>query len=132
MGKLSDLKIQSFIKDGTHKTISDGDGLTLTLSATGTTAWVLRYRVPGSKSQKEMTIGRYPDISLSEARKRASQARAKIQSGVDVAREKKLEKQSASNAWTFRRLAEDYLEKATGRLADSTIDGRKQQLRDYA
>jgi len=78
-----------------------------------------------------MTIGRFPDIGLAEARKLAGQSRGKVQQGVDIARDKRHEKQAAARAWTFRRLADDYLEKAVGRLEESTIKGQRQRLRDY-
>lgn len=131
MGTLTDIQIRNWIKAGEPVAKSDGDGLTFTLSRTGTAAWVFRYRVPGAKSQKEMTIGRYPDIGLGEARKLATEARAKVQQGVDVARDKRQTKQAAARAWTFRRLADSYMEMSVGRLAEATIKGRRQQLRDY-
>lgn len=131
MGRLTDVQVRNWVKAGEPVAKSDGDGLTFTLSPRGTAAWVLRYRTAGAKHQKEMTIGRYPDISLADARKLAGQARAKVQQGIDVARDKRHEKQAAAKAWTFRRLADDYLGKAVGRLAEGTIKGRRQQLRDY-
>lgn len=131
MGNLSDIQLRSWIKAGEPLSKADGDGLTFTLSKSGTAAWVLRYRVAGAKSQKEMTIGRYPDISLGDARKLAATARGQVQQGVDVARKKQSAIKSAERAWTLRRLSEDYLTKSIGRLAPSTIKGREQQLRDY-
>ena len=131
MGKLTDVQIRNWIKAGEPVAKSDGDGLTFTLSSKGTAAWVLRYRVPGAKSQKEVTLGRYPDISLGEARKLATESRGRVQQGADLAREKQQDKQEAASAWTVRQLSEDYLTKAAGRLAEATISGRRQQLRDY-
>lgn len=129
MGKLTHVQIQSWIKAGNPVAKSDGGDLTFTFSASGVAAWVLRYRFGGKA--KEKTIGRYPDISLIEARKLASESRARIQAGTDVALQKKKDKHSAAIAWTVIQLAENYLEKAKGRLAAATIKGRKQQLRDY-
>lgn len=131
MGSLSDIQIRNWVKAGEPLSKADGDGLTFTLSAKGTAAWVLRYRIAGATSQKEMTLGRYPDIPLGEARKLAAAARAQVQQGVDVARKKQAAIKLAERAWTLRRLAEDYLTKSVGRLAPSTIKGREQQLRDY-
>lgn len=129
MGKLSNIQIQQWIKAGGPVAKSDGDGLTFTLSRSGVASWVLRYRHGGKA--KEKTIGRYPDISLADARRIASEDRAKIQTGTDVALEKKKAKLTSANAWTVQQLANDYLEKASGRLATETIKGRQQQLRDY-
>jgi len=128
MGQLTDVQIRNWIKAGAAVAKSDGDGLTFTLSAKGTAAWVLRYRVPGAKSQREMTLGRYPDISLGRARELATEARAKVQQGADVARDKQSAKRDSAAAWTVRQLAEDYLKKSEKHLAVGTIDQRRQQL----
>jgi integrase len=129
MGKLTDVQVRQWVKAGEQVAKSDGSGLTFTLSVAGVASWVLRYRFGGKA--KEKTIGRYPDISLAEARKIAAEDRAKIQTGTDVAMEKKKSKLVTAGAWTVRQLAEDYLEKSSGRLAETTIKGRRQQLRDY-
>ncbi len=131
MNNLTDIQIRNWVKAGQSLAKSDGGGLTFTLSSKGTATWVLRYRVPGVKSQKEMTIGRYPDIGLAEARRLAGESRAKVQQGTDVGRDKRQTKQTAARAWTFQRLADDYMDKVVGRLADTTISNRRQQLRDY-
>lgn len=131
MGTLRDVHIRNWIAARKPVAKSDGDGLTFTLSANGTASWVLRYRVPGAKSQKELTLGRYPDTSLGKAREIASAKRAEIQRGVDVAREKQKSDKAAARAWTFKTLAENYFDKASERLAANTITSRRQQLRDY-
>lgn len=129
MGKLTDVQIRNWIKAGAPVAIADGDGLTFTLSAKETAAWTLRYRIGGKP--KELTLGRYPDIPLTKAREIATAKRAEVQQGVDVAAEKRRAGQEAASAWTFRRLADDYFEKVADRLADNTLKGRRQQLRDY-
>ncbi|MBS3936392.1 MAG: tyrosine-type recombinase/integrase [Sulfuritalea sp.] len=129
MGKLSDVQLRNWIKAGKPVAVADGDGLTFTLSAKGTAAWTLRYRTAGKR--KELTLGRYPDISLTKAREIAAEKRVDVQQGIDPAAEKRKAEHAAANAWTFRKLAEDYFEKVADRLADNTIKGRAQQLRDY-
>ncbi|MCQ3923371.1 MAG: integrase [Rhodocyclaceae bacterium] len=129
MGKLKDVQLRNWVKAGRPLAMTDGDGLTFTLSASGTAAWVLRYYVAGKR--KEMTLGRYPDIPLTKARERALEARAKIQGGVDVGREKQRAKQAEGRAWTVRKLVEDYLTRAAERLAEGTISQRRQQLRAH-
>ncbi|MCL4724912.1 MAG: tyrosine-type recombinase/integrase, partial [Rhodocyclaceae bacterium] len=126
MGKLKDVQLRNWVKAGRPLAMTDGDGLTFTLSASGTAAWVLRYYVAGKR--KEMTLGRYPEIPLTKARERALEARAKIQGGVDVGREKQRAKQAEARAWTVRKLVEDYLTRAAERLAEGTISQRRQQL----
>lgn len=129
MGTIRDLHIRNWIKAGKPICKSDGDGLTFTLSASGTSSWVLRYRL-GSK-QRELTLGRYPDVTIAAARKFATEKRVEVQRGVDVARQKQKSKQELARAWTFKRLTDDYLTRASEHLAALTIAGRRQQLRDY-
>jgi len=131
MGKLTDIQIRNWTKAGKAIAKADGDGLTFTLSAKGTASWILRYRTAGAKSQKEITLGRYPDISLAEARKIATSTRARVQQGIDVARQKQVARKAAERSWAIKKLADDYLEKSVGRLASSTIKNREQQLRNY-
>lgn len=128
MAKLTDIQIKSLIRIGTPIAKSDGDGLTFTLSKNGTSAWVLRYRHGGR--QKELTIGRYPDITLGKARVLATEARANIQQGEDVARTKKLIARELAAAKTLRELANDYLSKAKIVLAASTFKQRKHHIDD--
>jgi|TARA_B110000902_G_C14270293_1_gene572874 integrase len=128
MAKFTDIQIKSLVRAGKEIAKSDGDGLTFTLSKNGTAAWVLRYRHSGR--QKELTLGRYPDITLRKARELASVARAKIQQGVDVARTKKLEAREKASAKTLSELANDYLIKAKSILAASTYKQRKHHIND--
>lgn len=83
MAKLTDIELRNWIKAGQPVARADGDGLTFTLSAAGTAAWTLRYRFAGKA--KELTLGRYPDLSLTEARKLAAGKRVEVSQGVDVA-----------------------------------------------
>lgn len=107
---LSDIQIRNWIAKGTTAAKSDGDGLTFTLSPAGTAAWVLRYRI-GKSRRREITIGNYPDISLSIAREKARSYRVAIDEGRDPAIEKQEEKSRMQAAWTMRELLTDYREK---------------------
>ena len=110
MGQLKHIEIQAWIRAG--KPIagkSDGDGLTFTLSANLTASWVFRYRLGGK--QREMTLGNYPTITLKKARELATDARGRVQQGVDVAREKKEQKISLTTAGTVKQLCEEFYER---------------------
>lgn len=122
--KLSDRQLRSWIKAGAPVAKTDGGGLTFTLSAAGTAAWVLRYRHGGKG--RELTLGQYPDVSLKLARQRAGDARADVQGGADVARERQREKTESTAAKSFKQLAADYMAKAT--LAPSTRKQRTQHV----
>lgn len=126
MGKLTNVQIRNWIKAADPVAKADGDGLTFTLSAKGTAAWVLRYRFVGKA--RELTIGRYPDITLSKARELAAEARVQIQQGRDVAREKQKATIQRAAAKTLRKLTADYMSKAFPHLAANTIEQRRHHI----
>lgn len=107
---LSDLQIKRWMARGEAVAKSDGDGLTFTLSKSGTASWVLRYR-QGGGVRKEVTIGNYPDLSLAGAREEARSLRAAVDKGVDPAAVKQERKTRAAAAWTMNDLIADYREK---------------------
>lgn len=95
-----------------------GDGLTFTVSKAGTAAWILRYRVGGRR--RELTLGRYPDLSLKDAKRRAAIERVRVIDGVDVAAEKRRARHTSIVAWTVRQVADDYDAKTLAVSAPST------------
>lgn len=104
---LSDLAIKAFIRaaEPVHG-VSDGNGLTFRITATGTACWVLRYRFGGR--QKSLYLGQYPEISLSKARGLAIQLRGRVMQGEDVAHTKQAERQERASAKTVAELTDDY------------------------
>ncbi|WP_314435982.1 tyrosine-type recombinase/integrase [Massilia timonae] len=125
---LSDMQIRRWVAAGESIAKSDGGGLTFTLSKAGTATWVLRYML--AAKARELTLGNYPDLSLSAARKMAAERRVEIDKGNDPAAQKRQEKLAARTAWTVRELASDYIEKVleAGHLAEGTVYYRKQDL----
>ncbi len=127
MAKLSEKILQGLIKAGVPIAgRSDGNGLTFTMSSTGSAAWVLRYRIAGRP--RELTLGGYPDLSLEAARKRARAERVKVDSGVDVALAKRAQRLETARESTFRTLAEHYLERAGCELKPRTVMNIKKRL----
>ena len=130
MGKLTDIEIRKWIKAGTPVVKSDGNGLYFTMSGAQAAArsgsWIVRYRFDGKG--RELSIGRYPEISLALARGLAMEARAKIQQGADVAREKQTARIERAAAKSFRELAADYMEKNFPRLSESTAKQRRRYI----
>ena len=90
-----------------------GEGLTFIASVTaaqaGKASWILRYRRSGRF--KEKVLGRYPELSLKEARDLARQDRAQIERGVDVAAAKQAEKSLLLEVPTVQRLGEVWFAK---------------------
>ncbi|MDM1653818.1 tyrosine-type recombinase/integrase [Escherichia coli] len=66
----------------------DGNGLYLYVPASGKKVWQLRYKIDGK--EKVLTVGKYPLMSLQEARDKAWMAKKDISVGVDPVKAKKL------------------------------------------
>ena len=61
--------------------LTDGGGLYLHITPAGGKLWKLDYAIDGKR--KTLSIGKYPDISLVEAREAADQARKIKAQGID-------------------------------------------------
>jgi integrase len=118
MGKLSDKAVQAAAIKSKQYGISDGDGLTLIVKATGTKLWWLRYRFGGKA--KTLSVGEYPLVSLKEAREKAFFAKKTLLEGRDPSAEKIAAKQEiikiqeeekASLATTFENVAREWFGK---------------------
>ena len=114
MGKLTDVQLKAWVRDGARIAgKSDGDGLTFTLSSQGTATWTLRYRIAGRA--RELTLGRYPDLSLSEARRLAAAKRVDVQQVIDVAAIKQQKKAEVKQAANVQQLADLWLDNTVRR-----------------
>lgn len=96
---LSDIQIRKEKPKAKRFEMTDGQGLTLLILPSGTKSWVLRYQYHGKA--RRITIGRYPSLSLAEARNKATEIRNDIQRNTDPARKKEEEKSARFNAPTF-------------------------------
>ncbi len=65
--------------------LSDERGLFLLVQPSGGKLWRLKYRIAGK--EKKLSLGRYPDVALKEARERSAEACKLIAAGVDPLRE---------------------------------------------
>ena len=61
----------------------DGDGLALRVMPTGSKLWLFNYYRPVSRKRANLSIGKYPDLSLAKARTKAAEARELLAEGID-------------------------------------------------
>ncbi|EQC4544261.1 tyrosine-type recombinase/integrase [Cronobacter sakazakii] len=76
--------------------LADAGGLFLFVPPSGKKVWRLRYRFQGK--EKTLVIGPYPEISLTEARAKQSEAKIKLLSGIDPAEQKQAIKKKEKEA----------------------------------
>lgn len=127
------LQIKEWIKRGEPVAKAQGEvaGLTFTLSKNGTASWIVRYRHGGRP--REYTIGRFPEFSIATAKAAAIEARAKIQQGTDVAREKQKILAERKESQTFSALTADYMAKVMvfPNMAHTTIKQRTSHIKKH-
>jgi integrase len=91
--------------------LGDALGLFLLVQPSGGRLWRLKYRIDGK--EKKLGLGTYPEVSLSEARRRRDEARQTISTGKDPSLEKKREKLVAKQGAddSFTAIADEYCAK---------------------
>lgn len=94
------------------------EGLALRVTATGIKSWCFRFRDPRSGKDARATIGRYPDVTLAQARARATELRREVSSGVNPVERKRRERQEYE-AKSFAALAQRYLDEHARRFKRS-------------
>ncbi len=112
--------------------LSDGGGLFLLVQPNGTKLWRLAYRFDGK--QKLIAFGRYPVISLADARIKRDAAKKLLSDGVDPSFERKTERRAAqmSRRNTFKAVAEELMVKFKAEGDSTATLKKKQWLLDFA
>ena len=103
--KLNDKQIKSLLRKKQSARHAVGNGLYFRVSNEGTGFWVVRYSVNGKR--REISLGRYPDMSLADANFKTSQIKTTVREGIDPLAEKK--RPDSINLRTIDDLAEDWL-----------------------
>ncbi|KUR78806.1 integrase arm-type DNA-binding domain-containing protein [Novosphingobium sp. Fuku2-ISO-50] len=108
---LSDMAIRKAKPREKVYKLTDSLGLYLQINPGGSKLWRLKYRVDGK--EKKLSIGAYPEFSLSEARRRRDEAREQLATGKDPSGEKQKDKlrSRAEGENTFNAIAAEYCDK---------------------
>jgi integrase len=112
---------------------SDGGGLFLVVTPSGSKCWRLRYFYLGK--ERSLSIGPYPIVSLADARIKRDQAKRLLFAGTDPSLQKKLDRIAAESASrnTFGLVAEEYVSNLeANRAAASTVKKNRWLLQELA
>ncbi|MGD1467580.1 integrase domain-containing protein [Vibrio harveyi] len=90
----------------------DGQGLKLRVLPSGSKQWQLNYYRPTNGKRTNLNLGRYPDVSLVQARKSSMEAKELIAQGIDPQeeRKRKLQEYKENHVHTFLKVSEDWFE----------------------
>lgn len=107
---------------------SDAGGLYLEVSPAGSRRWFWKYRKDGKEGR--LALGRYPEVSLTAARKARDAARLQKSEGIDPAKARKLEKlvNPTGVADTFKAVALEWYEKQVPRWSPGHAERMHRQL----
>lgn len=83
-------------------------GLHLRVSDTGARSWIARLMV--GNRRRDIGLGGYPDVTLSQARERAREARAKVREGIDPIEARRAALTALRGTLTFDEAAERLIE----------------------
>lgn len=102
----------------------DGQGLFLRVKPTGVKTWIFNYYHPTTKKRTNITIGKYPEISIAQARQWREEYRALIAQGIapQTHKEKVQREQELAEANTFLAVAEKWRDKKRGEITEKTLD----------
>ena len=111
--KLSARTVATTNKPGRY---ADGNGLYLQVNTTGTKSWLFRFMLAGKS--REMGLGALAEVSLSEARTVAAEARKLVKSGTDPLDQREADRKAReaatalerARAMSFRECADRYIE----------------------
>jgi site-specific recombinase XerD len=91
-------------------------GLALRVATDGGRTWDLAYRIKG-EGVRRSSLGRYGDVSLEQARKRADDITSEARQGRDLIAEEKADRDERDQSFTVGQLISEYLKRrVTGRL----------------
>lgn len=126
MPALTDTKIRNTKPGDKPITLNDGNGLYLDIRPTGAKIWRYRYWLTPEKDGR-YTIGEYPSVSLSEARRERERLRELVKQGINPTHEKKTEKirQTHERANTFEAVSREWLERKKEKWTSSCIRTRR-------
>lgn len=104
---LNDVAIRALKSKDRVFRVADEKGLCIEVAVSGSKLWRFRYRFAGKA--KVLSFGRYPEVSLKEARQRRDEARRTLRDGIDPSLERKRAKLTArfNSANTFVAVAEE-------------------------
>lgn len=111
----------------------DGGGLFLQVNPTGGKYWKMKYRKDDGK-EGLLTFGRYPAVTLEQARKKREEAKSQKASGIDPIEAKKQEKAEKRNRArnTFEAVARAWMDIHSTKIGSKGLRSYQSLLEKYA
>lgn len=112
-------------KDKDYK-ISDGQGLYLVIKKTGSKTWRFDFTYGGKR--QSMSFGKYPTITLKEAREKREESKEQLSKNINPISKKRIEK--ASEALTLQNVVDEWIELRKKSASEATVTANKRILKN--
>lgn len=142
--ELEALQVRRIKKPGYHP-VGGVAGLLLCVKPSGAKSWVLRYATGETRTsstgkpyaaRRDMGLGPYPDVTLSQARERARQARDLMYEGIDPLDQRKRQrdalKEERSTRKTFTEVWDEFFRKKAQELSAKNVQHWRASMNNYA
>ena len=119
---LTDTQIKNAKPSDKEYNLNDGNGLALRIKPTGSKLWLFNYYRPISKKRANLSLGKYPDLSLAKARARVVEARELLIDGIDPKehRDNDLKAKQAVLSHSFEMVASEWLKLKASEVKEGT------------
>ena len=113
--------------------LSDGNGLALRIKPLGSKFWIFNYQRPITKKRTNLSLGKYPSLSLANARKKALEARELLANDIDPKehRDSHLITQQTELNNTFQAVFENWFKVKKFNIQELTAKKLQQRLDKY-
>ncbi len=110
--QLTDTALKKAKTEDKDLILSDGNGLQVKVRKSGSKLWNFNYYHPITKKRINMGLGKYPDISIVNARKLAQEARELVALGTDPKeyRDATIAHKRAEEELTLKKVALEWFE----------------------
>jgi integrase len=128
---LTDTKIKRAKPKNKLYKLFDGEGLYLEVKPNGTKTFRVKYRF--NNKEKTYTIGKYPDITLAEARRELKKVKELLRENIDPVENKKakLEKEKLLDTLLFKNITDEFFKLKASELSTSHLKRQISRVNIY-
>ena len=128
---LTDTKIKKLKPKEKLYKLFDGNGLYLEVKPNGVKTFRVKYKL--NNKEKTYTIGKYPDITLAEARRELKKVKELLRQNIDPVENRKaqFEKEKLQNALIFKNVVDEFFELKSHELSSSHLKRQISRVNIY-
>ncbi len=127
MGKLTDTKAKNAKPQDKVYSLADSDKLALKIEVNGSKLWGVRYYAPVTKKRKIISLGKYPAVSLKQARQERDIINELLAKGIDPVehRDRKTEDKKNAQKYTVKFYIDELLKADEEKVTAKTLEGKR-------